>query len=102
MPFTITRLDERPQRQGTVVKHFFRVSNGESSYDVSVGIPEQAYFRLGEPTPPTEVWHKLAEEWLQRHLNSGEFNPFTEPPSGSLPPVTLAVADHWKAKGELP
>lgn len=97
MPFTIKRLDEAPRRDGTVVNYLFAVSNGESSHSVALSIPEQAYLRIGEPQKPKEVWWNLAEEWLQRHLDDGSFNPFRQPPGVPLPPVPLVFADHWLA-----
>lgn len=80
---------------------FLKISNGESSHRIAVGIAEQAYIRIGEQRKPKEVWYKLAEDWLRLHLNNGKFNPFKQP-SGTLPPVPLEAADHWIAHGKLP
>ena len=101
MPFTITQLDETPQRQGTVVYLFLVVESGEPHHKIGVQIPEQIYLRIGEPQISKEALYKLAETWLQSHLDDGSFNPFRQP-SGTLPPVPLAVADHWIAHGKLP
>ena len=95
----ITRLDII-QRRGTVEDYLFRVSNSESDRDVAVGIPEQAYLRVGESKKPREVWYGLAEAWLKLQMERG-FNPFRES-SDRVPDVPTAVADHWIGYGELP
>jgi len=95
MPFDVARLDGS-KWDGTVICYFFRVSNGVSSKVVAVRIPEQTFFGVGEAKIGEEVW-ELAEDWLRIHLDE-KFNPFSQPPSGSLPIVPLAFADDWICK----
>ena len=93
----------KSQSYGTAKYYLLRVKNGESSrvHNVAVGIPEQAYVRIGERQIPTEVWYDLAEKWLRLYVDEGEFDPFKQP-SIELPVVPLEVVDYWLDKGELP
>jgi len=101
MPVDIIELIEVQRRStGDVVDYVFRVSNGKSYRDVSVGITGQAINPVGKPPRPKEVLTKVAKAWLGLQLQRG-FDPFNLP-SARVPDVPTAVVDHWIDHGELP
>lgn len=84
--------------RGAVVYYFFRVSNGETSHDVPVGITDHAIHPVGKPARTGEILMPAAKAWLEHNLEHN-FDPASQWP---LPLLDLMLLDYWLARREFP
>jgi hypothetical protein len=95
MTIEITFLDDPPVRRrcdAEILDHYFRVSRGQSSCIVVIGISGPA--RFGKTLSSNELI-EAASALLRCRLDNGYCDPFSHPETDSMIDLTPAIMDHW-------